>query len=287
MEKKKVIIENVKDFNLDHIFDCGQSFRWVKTSKGSYLGTAKGKIAEMILEDGPSGKNLIIENATLEDYEKIWRTYLDMDRDYGLIKKVLGEKDNTIKKAIDYGYGIRILNQDLWEIIISFIISQNNHIPRIKGCIENLSLHFGKSIGEYKGKKYYSLPSPEVMAGLTEEDLAPIRLGYRAKYLIATGKQVVEKGLPRTYEDVLGLTGVGPKVANCIGLFGLGFYHSFPIDVWVKRVMNQLYGIPENNMKAMEVLAKEKFGDLGGFAQQYLFYYIRESQSKNLKSNKF
>ena len=262
----KYIIDEIKDFDLDHIFDCGQCFRWEKQPDGSYTGIAFNKVVNMQVDDG----RLIIDPCTKEEYESIWRTYLDMDRDYGAIKETLCADDPVMKKAADYGYGIRILNQDLWETIVSFIISQNNNIPRIKGCIERLCQLAGEPVADS-----FAIPVAEKLASMTEEDLAGVRLGYRSRYLIETAKCVCDKGLPENEEQLLDLCGVGPKVANCILLFGMNKYDSFPIDVWVRRVMHELYGIAENDKKAMTVYAREHFGDLGGFAQQYLFYYIR------------
>lgn len=269
----KYIVEKVKDFNLDHIFDCGQCFRWERQKDGSYTGIAFGRVVNLrILHSG----DLIIDNCTEEEFEQIWKPYLDLDRDYGQIKEILTRDDAVMRQAVDRGQGIRILKQDLWETIVSFIISQNNNIPRIKGCIENLSTLFGQPAGEYEGRAYFSVPGPERMASLTAEELAPVRLGYRTKYLIETAKMVCDKGLPEDEEQLSALCGVGPKVANCILLFGMGRYDSFPIDVWMAKVMNQLYGIDEGDHNRMAAYAREHFGELGGFAQQYLFYYIRE-----------
>lgn len=278
----KYTVDHVKDFNLDHIFDCGQCFRWERQEDGSYTGTAMGKAVNMAFERGV----LTIDNCTPEDYESIWRPYLDMDRDYGAIKAELSEADPTIKGACDYGYGIRILRQDFWESVVSFIISQNNNIPRIKGCIEALCAAFGERIGEYGGKEYFSIPSPEKLASLTSGDLAPIRLGYRAPYLVKAAAQFIEEEGPDAVqtrlaaaEDPIGqlqkFCGIGPKVASCISLFGLGRTDAFPIDVWMRRVMNRLYGIEEKDMRSMASYAAEHFGKYGGIAQQYLFYYIR------------
>lgn len=280
---RKYVLENVKDFNLDHIFDCGQCFRFEKQCDGSYTGVAFGKVVNVAFDYNKDDKScssgtLIINNCDEEEFNQIWKNYLDMDRDYSEIKMKLAENDETIAKAIESGSGIRILKQDLWEAIVSFIISQNNNIPRIKGCIEKLAMLFGEKAAEYEGRIYYSLPSPEVLSRLTVEDLGEVRLGYRAKYLVETAKSVVENGLPTNMEELLALTGVGPKVANCISLFGMSDFDSFPIDVWVKRVMNQLYGIDEKDVKGMTSYAKEHFGALGGIAQQYLFYYIRTIQ---------
>ena len=164
------------------------------------------------------------------------------------------------------------------QTIISFLISQNNNIPRIKKCIETLCENFGEYIGEYREKKYYDLPKPEVLSRLSIADLAVCRLGYRANYLIETAKQIEREGIEETFEYLNTLCGVGPKVANCILLFSMGKAGCFPIDVWVKRVMNQLYGIDEQDTDAMLAYSEKNFGEYGGMAQQYLFYFMREGQ---------
>lgn len=269
---EKYKIENVKDFNLQHIFDCGQCFRWYEEEDGSYTGIAFGKTVNMKF----SNSTLIIDNCTEDDFNFIWKDYLDLSRDYGKIKKKLSHCDLAMQKAINTGSGIRILKQDLWETIISFIISQNNNIPRIKACIEKTAELFGESAGTYRNKEWFNLPTPEVLAKLTVEDLESVKLGYRSKYLIGTAKQVMENGLPENEEQLLSLPGVGPKVANCISLFGMGKLNSFPIDVWVQRVMSEVYDIDEKDKKSMKQYAEEHFGELGGIAQQYLFYYIRK-----------
>ena len=276
--------EGIKDFNLDHIFDCGQCFRWERESDGSYTGTAMGKIVNMRFE--PEGK-LIVDNCTEEEFMRIWTPYLDLERDYAQVKRSL--QDEEIKKAMKYGYGIRILKQEFWETLLSFIISQNNNIPRIKSCIVALARCCGEKIGTYKGKGYYALPEPEVLAGMTTEKLKECRLGYRASYLIETARQVLERGGRQETERKLKecesfeeavcalreFQGVGPKVAGCAALFGLGFLDAFPIDVWMRRVMHRLYGMDEKDVRGMEDFAKKNFAPYGGIAQQYLFYYIR------------
>ena len=270
----KKVLENINSFEPSHIFDCGQCFRWVDIGDGVYEGVAKGRILKVYMENGKP----VIEGCTEEDFESIWRDYFDLDRDYAGIKERLGAGDPVVAKAIEYGSGIRILKQDLWETIVSFIISQNNNIPRIRGCVERLADGFGEPVGlDDSGVLRHSLPSVEKLASLEPCDLAEVRLGYRAPYLVKAAREVMERGMPYDYESVLALTGVGPKVASCISLFGLGDISAFPIDVWVRRLMDRLYGIPENDTKAMKAFAEEHFGDLGGIAQQYLFYYIRET----------
>ncbi len=284
-----VVKEGIKDFHLDHIFDCGQCFRWERNEDGSYTGIAFGRVAKMDYDS--DNQILTIHGATEEDFENIWKDYLDLNRDYSSIKDALAAKDAVIGKAIEFGYGIRILNQEKWETLLSFIISQNNNIPRIKKCINSLAETLGECAGKYEGKVYYSLPTPEVLANATLDDLAPCRLGYRAKYLIETAKKVHAEGIDslealsgcelsarETCEALRGYCGVGPKVANCIALFAMRKFDSFPIDTWVKKVMNIMYGIDENNMKKMAEYAEENFGEYGGIAQQYLFYYITHSK---------
>ena len=281
------VIENVRDFHPEHIFECGQCFRWNRQDDGSYTGTAMGRIVNIRLcPEGDEGEKacagkVIIKNASPEDYDKIWRQYLDLDRDYGMIKQRLSAGDEVMENAVAAGRGIRILKQDLWETIVSFIISQNNNIPRIKGCIEKLSALAGERLEDYDGQSVYALPTVERLARLESDDLAPVRLGYRAPYLIKTARMVAEKGLPENYEEVSALCGVGPKVANCITLFGLHDLSSFPIDVWVRRVMNEMYGFEEKDVRGMAAFAAERFGELGGIAQQYLFYYIRSKKGES------
>ena len=284
--EKTYTSEKINDIDLKDIFDCGQCFRWFMNEDGSYTGTAMGRKVRVNLikdnEDEKSGR-LSVFPCTEEEFQEIWRPYFDLDRDYSSIKKTLSADDEMMTKAAAYGGGIRILRQDTWETIVDFIISQNNNIPRIKGSIENLCRLFGEKLDDPIGGDRpgaYDIPTPEKLASLTIEDLAPVRLGYRAKYLIKTGRYVAEHGIPQTYDELLALEGVGPKVANCIALFGLAKYDSFPIDVWVRKVMHALYGLDENDRKAMAAFAEDKFGELGGFAQQYLFYYMRETNDE-------
>lgn len=272
------------DFDADHTFDCGQCFRWNKEEDGSYTGIVGNRAVNIKVENG----NVEIDNCSESDYKTIWSEYLDMERDYGAIKKMLSEHDPVMAKAVEYGGGIRLLHQDPWETVISFIISQNSNIPRIKKCIESLCSNFGESLGEYRGIERFSFPTAQKLASLTLEDLAVCRLGYRDKYILETARSVAAddgktlgKARDMTFEDaekyIRSLHGVGPKVANCILLFGLLKYESFPLDVWMKRIMSGLYGFAENDMKGMAAYAREHFGEYSGFAQQYLFYYAREN----------
>lgn len=282
-------LKEPQTFNLRDIFECGQCFRWNKQEDGSYTGIWK----ENVINVKKAGKDYlfsgICKNANLE--EEIHQ-YFDLDRNYEKIKEELSKKDDYMKTSIAYGKGIRILNQDLWETIISFIISANNNIPRIKGIIERLSKEYGNRI-EWNGKKYYTFPIPKQLKNVTVEEYRKLGLGFRAIRLYETTKMILEgkvnlkeleenSNTIEVREKLLTLSGVGPKVADCILLFSnLKRLEVFPIDVWVRRVMNDLYIKSEDetkvNKKQIQNLAKEKFGGLAGLAQQYLFYWRREA----------
>lgn len=285
-----ICFDNISDLDLTHIFECGQCFRWVPADDGSgdYTGAA-GSYAARISYSRPGGSDtdsgagaaagseagtLTIE-ATGGD-EAFWRRYLDLDTDYSAIKRTLAGNDPAIGPALSYGQGIRILNQDMFETIISFIISQNNNIPRIRKNIESICERYGESIGRAFGREWHAFPSPEALAAADVDDLMGLRLGYRAPYIKATAQAFVEGGCPACREDVLAYHGVGPKVANCIMLFGLHDTAAFPIDTWVRHIMNDMYGFDEKDLKGMQRFAAERFGDLAGYAQQYLFYYYRD-----------
>ena len=277
-----IILENVADFDPKHIFECGQCFRWRAEEDGSYTGVAMGKVINVKREEN----NVIIDNTTKEDYENIWRDYFDMDTDYGKIKSTLKEFDEYLDKAVDFGWGVRILRQDSWEMLISFIISSNNRIPMIQRAIENLSERYGKLIGEYRGKKYYAFPTPEELNKATQEEIRECKTGFRDKYIKSTCESVVELGLDvkdfrklsteDCCKELKKFNGVGPKVCDCIALFGMQKIDTFPVDVWVKRVMQEFYIEEDMSLPKMRKFALEKFGDIAGYAQQYLFYYARE-----------
>lgn len=278
-KNKRVIIDGLKDFNLVHVFECGQCFRWNKEKDDSYTGVAYGKVINVSMNH----QQLIIENTTEEDYYNIWENYFDLKRDYDAIKNQLIQNDKVMKKAIEFGNGIRLLNQNEWETIISFILSQNRSIPIIKQNIEALSQSYGKYIGNYRGRDYFDFPSPEKLASIDIEDIITCKVGYRAKYIKKTAYQIANSNqfnqmLHASEEEIekylLGLYGIGPKVANCIMLFSFNKYKRFPIDVWVERVMMELYDLEDK--KSIIQYAQKNYKDYGGFAQQYLFYYAKE-----------
>ncbi|MCI9063955.1 MAG: 8-oxoguanine DNA glycosylase [Clostridia bacterium] len=288
MKEQEYIINNQESFELKHIFDCGQCFRWDEQSDGSYTGVFKGNV----LNVNKIGNEVIFKGLVNGDIKEVVEDYFDLNRNYEDIKRELSKIDKYLKNSIEYGYGIRILNQDLWETIISFIISANNNIPRIKGIIERLSKKYGKEI-EYKGEKYYTFPTAKELKDVTVEDFRLLGLGFRdirlyeTTHMILDGKVDLdkmhnEKDTLKVRDELLTLSGVGPKVADCILLFStLKRFDVFPIDVWVRRVMNELYikNQDENKVNKKEIMkiANEKFGDLEGLAQQYLFYWKRDA----------
>ena len=266
-----MIFENIRDIDLTHTFECGQCFRWVPDGPDAYTGAAGSFAGRVSLADG-----CLNVEATGGD-EAFWRRYFDLDTDYGVIKRKLTESEPLIKPATEYGYGIRILNQDPFEMIVSFIISQNNNIPRIRKNIESLCEKYGEPI---EGSERRAFPSPEALAAADEKDLAAMKLGYRGPYIIAAAKKYMECGCPECREELLSYYGIGPKVANCIMLFGLRDTEAFPVDTWVKQIMNDMYGFELSDTWGMQAFAREKFGELAGYAQQYLFYYYRDRKQK-------
>lgn len=280
----KIILNNVDSFNPEHIFECGQAFRWYREDDGSYTTIAYKKILNVLLEDE---NTVILNNTNEEDFKNIWIDYFDLNRDYSIIKNKL-KGYTTMEKAIDYGYGIRILNQEPFETMISFIISANNQIPRIRKSIEKISENYGEYLGEYKGKNHYSFPNPSELAKVKPEELREIaRVGFRDKRIYDTANIVNNREFNieeaknmdsiELRKALMELPGIGPKVADCIMLFSFKRSETFPVDVWIKRVMEELYLHEETKQKEIGIKAREIFGEYAGFAQQYLFYYGREN----------
>ncbi len=259
------------DLDIYKTFDCGQCFRF-EPVEGGVAGIAMGKrIVFKALEDG-----VLLEGVSEEDYQGLWKSYLDMDRDYDAVNKTLAAMDK-VKWAAECGYGIHILNQEPWEALCSFIISQNNNIPRIKKIIEKLCLMYGEKIAE----GLYAFPTPKSLAEAEEEELRQSGCGFRARYIKEAARAVYEgavdleelKALPyeEAFKRLTALKGVGPKVANCVLLFGLGHTEAFPVDVWIKRVLIKYFD---------EDFDPAVFGKDAGIAQQYLFYGERYQSNK-------
>ena len=268
-KNNNIYIYGAEDFDLPHTLDCGQAFRWVCDEKNVWSGVAYNRFLKLEkLTDG----TVVLYNTTAEDFENIWKDYFDFSRDYGEIIKILSE-NSVLKQACEYSHGIRILNQEPFETLCSFIISQNNNIKRIKGIISRLCENFGE-----KKEGYYTFPTAEKLASLTLEDLAVLRSGFRAKYLLDAAQKVAngevelsklkEMNLEDARNQLMKIKGVGPKVADCCLLFSHRHTDAFPKDVWIKRAMEVLFGgeLPE--------CAKE----YAGIAQQYIFFYARDTK---------
>ena len=288
MQEQEYILKNANSFELKDIFECGQCFRWNEEQDGSYTGVFKGNV----LNVRKVGNDIYFQGMCNGNIKELVEEYFDLNRDYEEIKNKLACIDENMKKSIEYGQGIRILNQDLWETIISFIISANNNIPRIKGIIERISTKYGNQI-KWNGKSYYTFPTAKQLKNVTVEEFRSLGLGFRDVRLFETTKMILDKQIklenlynePNTQivrDELLKLSGVGPKVADCILLFSdLKRFDVFPIDVWVRRVMNDLYIKSEDETKVskkqIEQIANDKFGTIQGLAQQYLFYWRREA----------
>lgn len=291
-EKDGIRLIGVTHFHPQHIFECGQCFRWHRIKEDdntSYQGIVHGKVLQVSMEED----SVFISNLTEKEFLKDFHHYFDFNRDYGLIKQVLKE-DPVLEGAVDFGYGIRVLNQDPFEILISFILSSNNLITKIKDGIQKISHDYGSKI-THEDDAYYAFPTALELSKATEEDLRKIGVGYRAKYIHGATKMVVEaqknkgKLAPDLYKlenmssekchkALLAYPGVGPKVADCVMLFSMGKSEAFPVDVWVKKAMAHFYDSKENNLLKTRAFGQNLFGPYAGFAQQYLFYYARENK---------
>lgn len=281
-----VVLSELKEFNLCHIFECGQCFRWKKQEDGSFIGVAKGKVLKLI----QSGDSVTVLNTCTKEFSEIWEDYFDLKTDYGSYQKRL-ETDPIMKTAISAGSGIRILRQDTFEALISFIISASNNIPRIMKIVDSLCSLFGDEI-EYNGEKYYSFPTPEQLHGVTEDDLAPIRSGFRAKYIVDAVNKVTSGEIQldalhsmtalEAQKYLMKINGVGPKVADCILIFGAGRLDVFPVDTWIDKAMKTLYPSAVEGVKVRQA-GENLFGDICGLAQQYIFYYARENKLQKEK----
>ncbi|MBE6071437.1 MAG: DNA-3-methyladenine glycosylase 2 family protein [Clostridium butyricum] len=293
-------IEEVKNFKLKQTFECGQCFRFNKIDDNNYIVVAFEKVIELKQE----GDNILIYNSSEEDVKDIWIKYFDLERDYLKIKNELS-KDELLRKSVEYGSGIRILNQDPFEMLISFIISARNSIPSIMKTINKISSKYGSKI-EYKDNTYYAFPTVDQIKDATLEEIQETGASFRSKYIIDTianvymSKKATKLGDNNTSEEfkkydldyiknlsddechaaLQEFKGVGAKVADCIMLFSMEKYSAFPVDVWVKRAMIYFYGAEDASLNKIRIFARNKFGKISGFAQQYLFYYARENKIK-------
>ncbi len=271
MEKiqKNMILRDFSCLDLERTLFCGQAFRWKKTDEGKFTAVVKGKIITAVQNEN----EIIFENVNDEETEKLIEEYFDLKRDYkGICEKM--KEDKSFCTAFNEYEGIRILRQDSWEALCSFIISQNNNIPRITGIIDRLCTTFGEKIDD----ENYSFPTYEKLKGVTAEDLAPLRAGFRGKYIadavekLNSGEisleEIEKMPIEEARQELCKIKGVGAKVAECTLLYGFGRMEAFPVDVWVKRIMEEMYpdGLPEI------------FKGNEGIAQQYLFHWRRQQK---------
>ncbi len=279
--KNNTITLNQTDFNIKQILECGQSFRFTELDENTFEIIAFNKLITVYSKD-----NIVKFIGTNEtDFLDIWVNYFDLKTDYTLIKKTLLNDDEIMNTCIPFGDGIRILRQDPFEIIITFIISQNNRIPMIKKVIENLSMGYGTKIDDTN----YAFPTFEQLKNITIEELNDCKTGFRSKYIrdfldkIESNEINIDTLKTLEYQELkkelMKIKGVGTKVSDCIVLFGFSITNAFPVDVWIKRVVEYFY-FDNNDIKIedIEAFGKSKFGNYGGYAQQYLFYYAREQQ---------
>lgn len=262
--KMDYTLKNAGCFSLSQTLDCGQAFRWREEN-----GVWSAVVGNRLCRVAEKGNDIVFFDCTDEDFEKHYRRYFDIDRDYKKIIEKISENE-TLKKAAEYAGGIRILRQEPWETVCSFIISQNNNIPRIKGIIERLCESFGEKIDGG-----YTFPSCEKIASLSLEELSVIRSGFRAKYILdaarkfASGeidaKKIEKLPTDEARLELMKIYGVGEKVADCVLLFSFGRIDAFPKDVWIKRAMQVLF----------EGRLPDCASEYAGIVQQYIFHFAR------------
>ena len=278
-------IIHTKDFLLSQTLECGQCFHFNKIGEEEYIISANARL----LHASQKGSDLMLHN--IEDgEEEFWVQYFDLDRDYSMIKERLLMADELLAPSIDAMWGVRILRQEFFETLISFIISQNQQIPRIKQIVANLS----KAAGTELSDGMYAFPTAQAILELGVDGVRECKAGFRSSYIIDACEKYISGAINEqilrdmSYEDCVEtlkqIKGVGDKVANCVALFALEKRSAFPIDVWIKRIMESIYFKKETSIKEIAELAKERFGEYGGYAQQYLFYYGRELAIDEKKS---
>ena len=291
---KNYILENIKDFHLPDILECGQCFHFERTDQGmnpdefEYEIVALNHILHIKEERTGDTVRLTFFDTEKWEYDTIWKDYFDMDRDYSLIKQRIIEADPRLEEIIQEHSGLRILNQDFFETLISFIVSQNKQIPQIKQVVKNLSTELGSRfdvtmISRLSSEFDAFFPTVEELYAASEEDVRATKCGFRAPYImdaaskvmsgLVTEKMLREMSTDEAREKLMSIYGVGEKVANCVLLFGLGRREEFPVDVWMKRICEYLYYDAPTAKNIIEKDAKERFGEYAGYAQQYLFIY--------------
>ena len=280
-----IYLYNVEDFDLGQTLECGQCFRFNKIKDNEYIIVAY----HIMQRVGQVQDTVIFYDCDIDTFNNVWYEYFDFGTNYKEIKEYLLQYDDKLKEAIEKKNGIRILKQEFFENLLSFIISQNKQIPHIMKIVDDIANKYGDKLGEYEGREYYSFPTVEQLKNATEEDFKALKTGFRAPYLMDAIKLVSDGSINvnnftdlttlEVEKELIKIKGVGTKVANCVLLFSLGRRDAFPVDVWIQRIMEELYYNGEKTKKEVIIdFAKEHFGEYGGYAQQYLFYYARDGK---------
>jgi N-glycosylase/DNA lyase len=274
-----ILIKECQHFNLENTFDNGQCFRWSRISQSHYRGVVYGQVIHVEqCDDG-----IQIYPTTLDCFNKIWRHYFDLERDYVAMGEKIHQIDAHLTQALSTVAGLRILNQDPWETTISFIISANNNIVRIKKIINQICQRYGETIQD----GVYTFPSPEILAQADISDLRACGLGYRDRYVLEAANQVASGQVDLSAISILQthlatgqlvkVSGVGKKVAQCIQLFSMSQEDAIPVDTWITKIFKELYGDENETRDSIEVFFREKFGSDAGYAQQVLFHWARQN----------
>ena len=279
---KEDLVLEVDCFNLKHTLECGQCFRWKQIEKNTYIGVVLDRVLKITQEKN----KLYVYSNKKENLKEVVIHYFDLDYDYTKKEKEISKIDKNISESLKYSSGIHILNQPLLETIISYIISANNNIKRISRSVEDLSKKLGTKV-EFQNEEYYLFPTLEQLENITMDLLLSVGVGFRARYLkhnidlfVKNPNLIFELNnmdLVHAQERLISFMGIGPKVRDCILLFALGKKEVFPIDVWVKRVMEKLYFKENTSMKSIQEYARQNFKNDAGLIQQHLFYNIREN----------
>ena len=289
-DNENTLLINVKDFSIEQTLECGQCFNFDKINENEYVIIAKGKLLHIKQED----ETITLYNVNDSNDVKLWIEYLDLDRNYGEIKSFLLNRDLYLQEAIESKYGVRILNQEFYESLLSFIISQNKNITHIKQIVKTISERYGEPLGEVCGRSYYSFPSISRLSSVTDAEFRECKVGFRAPYLVDAIKHLnndlntetfINLPIDEARNRLIEIKGVGTKISNCVLLFGLGYREAFPVDVWIKRTMEEIYFNKETPINQIQEFAEERFGKYGGYAQQYLFYYGRDNKIGKKTSN--
>ena len=276
-EEGMIVLTDYESFDIEHTLESGQCFRFRRLGEDSYRIVAHGKV----LHIEQSGGVTRFWPCTLDEFEKLWRGYFDLDRDYAAVKAALSADDPIMAEAVTFAPGIRLMNQDVWECLLSFIISANNRIPMIMQVVRNISHKFGDAIGDER-----AFPTRAQLAAATLEDLAACRAGFRAKYILDAVQKVncgqidldafAVMPTADVKRELMSINGVGAKVADCVLLMSCRRREIFPIDVWIRRVVQELYfGGRDVPLGTLQDFAQQRWGENAGYANQFLFHYAR------------